>query len=140
MNLAPNQDHSPQPESVTLAEFGHVVKERRFVMTSYMRALVIYLGLSGYGLLELSKETIPFLLWVVGILMTVTNGLAIYAAGRFKSMAIHAMQRERQLALQLKMGEPHSMLWGYGSGVILVVVCEITVIGLVVWKIRALGW
>jgi small-conductance mechanosensitive channel len=118
-----------------LDEYKEVINERRFVMTRYMQALALYLALSGFAAKELINTPSLLLLWLMGAAFTLLNGLAIYAAGRFRSMADRAMSRESELALRLNMQEMHDLSWGHRAGVLLVVLDELAVISIVAWKI-----
>ena len=133
-----SKDHVPQSLLVTLEEIKRTAEERRFVMTSYMQALALYLALTGYGLNDMSGTMPGVRFWIVSAAVTVANGLALYAASRFRSMALHVMARERRLALELRIGEPHSLLWGYGCGVIVVGLSQVAAVLIVVFKVD--GW
>lgn len=97
-----------------------------------MQALALYITLAGFGLSKLSEAKPLPLIWLMGCLFTLLNGLAIYAAGHYKSMWQYADKRERELAIQLQMSPPHSLIWGYVGGVTVVLIGQVTVIVLVV--------
>jgi hypothetical protein len=71
-------------------------------MTRYVQAIELYLALFGFALRELAVAE-PFRLAMLsGGLLTAVNGLAIFAATRFRSMTLHAMERECVLAEELE--------------------------------------
>lgn len=125
----------PEGTGIVLEEFKQLINERRFVMKSYMQALALYLALAGYGVKELLAGSAPFTPIVAG-LFTALNVVAFYAAGRFRSMAVHATNREEELAHQLGIKGPHSLIWGYGSGIAVVVLYQIAVTLITVLKLR----
>jgi hypothetical protein len=113
-------------------------EERRFVMRSYMQAFALYLALAGYGIKELVEAHPPILVaYIIAGLYTALNILAVYAAGRFKSMALHADTQEKRVAKLLGLGDPHSLIWGYGGGIVVVCLGELTT--LVITVLRARG-
>ncbi len=116
-----------------MAEYHALVEERRFVMKSYMNAIIIYLALMGYTLKELLELNLKsaFLFHFLSAILFFLNLCGFYPANNFKTMATHAMSRECQLASKLGLQPPHSLLWGYHLGCLLLVLISITILGIV---------
>lgn len=125
------------PSALELQEWKQVIEERRFVMLSYMQALALYLALGGYALKELLGENSLPIVIMTGIFFTCINGIALFAAARFKSMAVHASNREIALAAKFGVPPAHCLKWGHTSGVIVVVFFQVAVIAAVIFKARA---
>jgi sulfite exporter TauE/SafE len=117
-----------------LEEYRQVLKERRFVMTRYMQAVGLYLALSGFAVREVVDART--LLWagIVAGVVTILNGLAFYAAGRFRSMAKKAMQRETEFSNRYGTQTMHDLFWGYWGGIALVSVSQLIVFAAVILK------
>jgi hypothetical protein len=110
-----------------LEEYRQLTLERRFVMTRYMQAIALYLALSYFGLRELTTTPSLPIVAVMTTLFTFLNGLGLYAASHFRNMAIHATVREALLAKKMNFQQPHDLLWGYRSGVLLVGATQVVV-------------
>ena len=134
--MTPPPIDDAQRRDTALEEIRHLVEQRRFVMKSYMQALALYLALAGFALRELLTAPSSLVIWVLAGLFTCLNVLAFYAAGQFKSMALHAAEREAVLAKQLGMQEPHSLVWGYKSGITVVLLYQASVIATAALKLR----
>ncbi len=119
-----------------LEEYKQVVAERRFVMTRYMQALGLYLMLAGFAARELAGARSRFLATLLLAVFTIFNALAIYVAGRFRSMAYRAMRREMILAAEHKLEPMHELFWGYSAGLIVVILDQIAVLAIYVWVLR----
>jgi hypothetical protein len=124
----------PTASPTMLEEWKQLIEERRFVMRSYMQALALYLALGGYALKELLASESPLLAILIGLFFTSLNGVAVYAASRFKSMAMHAIEQEEMLATSLGIKTPHSLTWGYNGGICVVIFFQLAVISAVALK------
>lgn len=119
---------------IALEEYRQVVEERRFVMTRYVQAIGLYLALAGFGLKELIAAPSEVVVWLLSALFTALNTIALYAAQRFKSMAMHAINREITLAQRLQVQGPHSLIWGYAGGVLTVLLFELAIVLIAVFR------
>lgn len=133
-NLVPRQ--IDQPTTVQLEEYKQIVAERRFVMTSYMQAIGLYLALSGFALREVVTAEVPLIRCLLASAITFLNGVAVFAAFRFKSMAMHAITREEYIAMRWSIQRPHSLMWGFWAGLLVVGVSQVTVIGIFLFRLR----
>ncbi|MBI3265379.1 MAG: hypothetical protein HYZ58_19795 [Acidobacteria bacterium] len=115
----PGQLHSGQGSiaNAVLEEYKLLDQQARFVMTSYMQALALYLALVGIGLREVLQAKGNFRIIVLTSALTCGNVLAVYAARHFRCMAYHALNRQSALAKQLNFQAPYPMLWGYHVGI-----------------------
>jgi hypothetical protein len=133
-NLVPPNGHVANRQ---LEEYRLVEQQARFVMTSYMQGLALYLALVGFGLrqiFESQERTRTFLLIAA---LSCGNGLAIYAAHHFRKMAYHALDRQTELAKALDFLPPYPMLWGYKAGI-----CSFCIVqaGMISIALRIAGW
>ena len=103
-------------------------------MTRYMQAIGFYLALSGFGFKELLALTSRSLILGVGAGFTALNVLAFYAAGRFRSMAKHARDREKYYASRYDLQSQHELFWGYWLGILLVGASEAGTLLCVLWE------
>lgn len=134
--LSPDRSSSELTD-VVLTELHHLVDERRFIMSSYMRALSIYLAAAGYGMKELIDEPNLALALALWLALSSGNWVACFMAGRFRSMFLHSYHREKQLRAQLGMEQPHSLLWGYWGGIVLFVMVQLADIAVI--GVRLMG-
>ncbi len=110
---------APEDNHVLLEEYKIVVEDRRFAITRFMQGVAFYLAIIGlvareYFQLGTDKARLFFLLFAFTV-----NCVAWLAAGRFKSMAEHALYRESLLAEKLRVQAGHPLTWGYTLSMIL---------------------
>ena len=117
-----------------LEEYKQVLRERQFVMKSYMQAVGLYLALSGFALKELLDARSAYRTWILAGAFTLANVLALFAANRFKGMAEHAMNRERFFVERYSLEQTSVLFWGYHLGVILVAIDQVAVITIALMK------
>jgi len=117
-----------------LEEYKQVLEERRFVMTRCMQAIGLYLALSGFAVKQLLDARSPVLLCLLAVILTLLNGVAVWAAGRFRSMATQAMSRESYFVQRYNLQQMHSLFWGYYGAWLLVVVDQVAVLCVVLWR------
>jgi uncharacterized membrane protein len=76
-----------------------------------------------------------FLTLAVLLLCVILVG--IYAARQFKSMAYHAIDREKLLAIRLQVQPPHEMMWGYLGGLFLLAAGLVALVTVTVHRFRS---
>lgn len=98
-------------------------------MTRYIQMLAIAAPVIGLLLREmfLALEIVTVGLWVV--VATLLNGLLLYGARRFRSMAYHTLDRLALLSDHLGMQRPYPMMWGYRGGLSVIALFELVSIG-----------
>ena len=107
-------------------------------MSKYIHGLGFYLVFAGFTLKTLLESPEYFITLVVLIGFSFVNVGFFYAAGKFRSMAYHVLNRESLLAAHLSFQKPHPMLWGYYSGILAFLVAQIGFTVLVLWKALSL--
>lgn len=122
-----------------LEEYKLLEQQARFVMTSYMQGLGLYLALVGFGIREVleSKDGLRTVA-LIGAL-TCGNILAVYGAGHFRRMAYHALNRQSELADRLGFQGPYPMLWGYKAGIASFILVQLGMIA-AFFRILCLHW
>lgn len=119
---------------IDLEEYRQLVEERRFVMQRYIQSLFIYLAVMGYSIKELLFIAPDPIFITLTALLICAIAFAYYAARQFRSMAYHAIDREKLLAMKLQVQPPHEMLWGYYGGIFLLLSGLIAVLALIVHR------
>ena len=99
-----------------LDEFKHVSEDRRFIMTRYMQAGVIYITTLGFGVKFLLQADTKIVLLTFAIFFESINISAILLARKFRDLAMHSINRETELAKKLNFQPPYSLMWGYWGG------------------------
>lgn len=113
-----------------------MLDERQFIMTRYMQALGLYVTLSGFALKELVDSRSTGRVWILVVLLTVVNVLALFATRQFRNMAHHAMLREIHFVQRYNLQQTYKLFWGYYAGVILVCAGQATVISVLIIKLE----
>jgi len=124
------------PSAFELEEYIQVLHERQFVMTRYMQAVGLYVTLSGFALKELVGASSANRVWILFILLTVLNVLALFAARQFRNMAHHTMVREMHFVQRYNLQQTYQLFWGYYAGVILVCLSQATMISVLIIKLE----
>lgn len=104
-------------EQIVLEEYKLIVAERRFVMERYIQGLVIYSVVMGYSFKELLIAPTAEASVLLSLFVFALNTAYWYSANKFRSMAYHALNRERTIAVSLNVQLPHPMIWGYYVGI-----------------------
>ncbi len=127
------------PHENLIEEYKTIIEDRRFVMSRYMQALSFYLALVAFTLKEMveTKSTSTGLL--IAAFVTATNVVGWYASVKFKSMALHSLERESILADKLGMQWPHSIKWGYYVGMLFVLFTQLAILAITVFNLRSNG-
>jgi uncharacterized membrane protein len=107
-----------------IEEYRQIMIERRFVMTRYMQAVGFYLVLSAFVLRQLMSIDRLRTAWLLVCVFTGLNVLGMFAAGRFKSMAKHALDRERAFTKMYSLDQFPELFWGYWAGIALLMIME----------------
>ncbi len=121
-------------EGLVLEEYKMVAEESRFVMTRYMQAVVIHIALMGFVAKEIIAEKTTAIALTIALSVFILNFGGYYCAGRFRSMAFHALNRETVLADHLGFQQPHAMVWGYYIGLVWITLSEISLLILMCLK------
>lgn len=116
-------------------EYKLIVAERRFIMTRYMQGLVFYPVIMGYAFRELLYAESLVTSFLFALFMVSVNWIAQVAAKHFRSMAYHALNREKILAEHFNVQKPHPMIWGYRLGVTLFRIAYILILAVIVVKV-----
>jgi hypothetical protein len=116
-------------------EYKVVEEKIKFIITRYMQGLALYLALGGFALKEI--VAIPTSGIAVGLagLVTCLNILTYIAAGNFRKMADHAIDKQQEIALELDMQAPYPLVWGYYAGVVCMVLTQLAIIGLALFRL-----
>src|SRR5690348_17055106 len=104
-------------EQLKFDEYKILINERHELMKQYAQALTMYLLLMGYVFKDYiaGSHGKPSLLFL-GFL-SVINSLGFFGAWHFKKMAMKAEKRSHEIAKQLGLFEPQSVLWGFYFGI-----------------------
>ena len=107
-------------DDAMLEELKLVAEDRRYYVSRYLQAATFYFAIAGLGfntLLNVSDKTVLF---VLTILVEVINILVFFAAGKFRDIVYHSLNRETELAKKLNHQPPHQLMWGYYLGIMIV--------------------
>lgn len=123
--------------SMKFEEYKLVEEKIKFIITRYMQGLALYLALGGFALKEI--VAIPTCAIAVGLAVVVTffNILTYIAAGHFLKMADHAIDKQKEIALELDLQAPYPLVWGYRAGVACIMLTQLAIIALALFR---LGW
>ena len=106
-------------------EYRQVLAERKFVATSTMQAVGLYLALPGFGLKELVDANPPRVAVFYAAILMALNLVAYYVARSFRDMARHALEWEREFVQRGLVGrQHHELFWGYRSSVAAVAIMQ----------------
>jgi predicted PurR-regulated permease PerM len=109
-------------------EYKYISEQSKFVMTRYMQAGALYLALSGFVIKEIVSTPNVVLAYLVAFFFFSINILFYLAARKFRDMAYHWLNKQKDIADDFGFHRPYSMMWGYNIGV----ACVCLVIGAIV--------
>ena len=85
-------------------------------MARYIQSLIIYPVIMGYGFQQILTQS-RLVSVLLAIFMILVNTIFLFGANGFRSMAYHALNREKLVCDGLGVQYPHPMIWGYYGGV-----------------------
>ncbi len=118
--------------STAIEEYKLLTEEFRFLMTRCMQAGALCLAISGFAAKLISDTKSAETALLLAVLTFVLNSGIFYVAHHFRSMIYHVLNRLVFLSEQLGTQQPHPVMWGYYTWVVVFGLIQIALAALLV--------
>jgi len=110
-------------DQIILEEYKIIKEEKNFYVTKFFNAAALYLAIMGLTFklfFEMENKSIMLLIFI-----EIINTIALFTAYKFKKLILFIIDREILLAKELAFEKSYSIIWGYNSGLIMIVLISI---------------